>query len=68
MNIMFESGRYFVRIRNKGGHLKIPIWDSAGDKLLSDFLGPDPASQFWSKVESLTDSQVVVDLKKRVIS
>ena len=28
MNTMFESGEYFVRIQNKGGHLKITIWDS----------------------------------------
>lgn len=68
MSTMFESGTYFVRIQNKGGHLKITIWDSRGDKLLSDFLGPDPASQFWNKVESLTDSDVVADLKKRVVS
>lgn len=68
MNTMFESGKYFVRIKNKGGHLKITIWDHTGDKLLSDFLGPDPAAQFWKTVESLTDGQVVEDLKKKVFS
>lgn len=68
MNTMFESGEYFVRIQNKGGHLKVTIWDSRGDKLLSDFLGPDPASQFWTRVESLTDANVVADLKKRIVS
>ena len=66
MSIMFESGDYFVRIQNKGGHQKIAIWDRKGDKLLSDFLGPDPASQFWNKVESLADSSVVADIKTRV--
>ncbi len=68
MNTMFESGQYFVRIKNKGGHLKITIWDNTGDKLLSDFFGPDPAAQFWNKIESLTDSDVVADLKQRVLS
>ncbi|NMB02193.1 MAG: hypothetical protein GX971_11875 [Firmicutes bacterium] len=65
MNIMFESGNYFVRIKNKGGHQKITIWDNKGDKLFSDFLGPDPAVQFWNAVESLTDSQVVSDIKEK---
>lgn len=67
MNIMFESSKYFVRIKNKGGHLKITIWDNTGEKLLSDFLGPDPAAQFWNSIESLTDSQVVQDLKDKVL-
>lgn len=65
MNIMFDSGNYFVRIQNKGGHQKITIWDSKGDKLFSDFLGPDPAVQFWNKIESLADSQVVLDIKEK---
>lgn len=68
MNVMFESSDFFVRIKNKGGHLKITIWDNAGDKLLSDFLGPDPAAQFWTTVESLTDNQVVDELKKRILT
>lgn len=68
MNVMFDSSDYFVRIKNKGGHLKITIWNNAGDKLLSDFLGPDPAAQFWTTVESLTNAQVVADLKKRILS
>jgi len=66
MNTMFESGTYFVRVKNKGGHQKITIWNSKGDKLLSDFLGPDPALQFWNRIEALTDTEVVADLKKRV--
>jgi len=68
MSTMFESGEYFVRIKNKSGHLKITIWDNRGEKLLSDFFGPDPASQFWSKVESLTNEHVVADLKQRIMS
>lgn len=68
MNIMFESSDYFVRIQDKGGHLKITIWNNSGDKLLSDFLGPDPAAQFWTKVQSLTDDKVVEDLKKQVFA
>lgn len=66
MSTMFESGEYFVRIQDKGGHRKIAIWDRKGDKLLSDFLGPDPTSQFWMRVESLTDSEVASDIKTRV--
>lgn len=68
MNTMFESGDYFVRIQNKGGHLKITIWDSRGDKLFSDILGPDPALQFWNRVESLTNEDVVAHIQKRVVS
>lgn len=68
MNIMFDSGDYFVRIKNKGGHQKITIWNNSGDKLLSDFLGPDPADQFWTTVESLTEAKVVEDLKKRILA
>ncbi len=64
MNIMFDSSDYFVRIRNKGGHLKVTIWNNSGDKLLSDFLGPDPTAQFWNSVEKLTNSTVVEDIKK----
>lgn len=66
MNIMFESSKFFVRIQNKGGHQKLTIWNNSGDKLLSDFLGPDPAAQFWTSVESLTDSQVVADIKNHI--
>ncbi|HHU61449.1 MAG: hypothetical protein QM401_11185 [Bacillota bacterium] len=66
MSTMFESSNYFVRIKNKSGHLKITIWNNSGDKLLSDFLGPDPASQFWNKVESLTDDILIKDLKEKI--
>lgn len=65
MNTMFKSGNYFARIQNKGGHLKITIWDNKGDKLFSDFLGPDPAVQFWNGVESLTNSQVADEIKNK---
>lgn len=68
MSIMFESSKYFVRIKNKGGHLKITIWDNTGDKLLSDFLGPDPAAQFWNNVESLTDDVLIKELKAKIDS
>lgn len=67
MNTMFETGEYFVRVQNKGGHRKITIWDNKGDKLFSDFLGPDPALQFWNRVEALTGQEVVLDVKKRVV-
>lgn len=67
-NTMFETGEYFVRIQNKGGHLKVTIWNNKGNKLMSDILGPDPASQFWNKVESLTNQNLVADLKKRTKS
>ncbi len=66
MSTMFESSNYFVRIKNKSGHHKITIWNNSGDKLLSDFLGPDPASQFWNKVESLTDDILIKDLKEKI--
>lgn len=68
MNIMFDSGSFFVRIKSKGAQTKITIWNNSGDKLLSDFLGPDPAAQFWDKIESLTETQVVEDLKKHILS
>ncbi|NLL48265.1 MAG: hypothetical protein GX249_06750 [Firmicutes bacterium] len=68
MSFMFESGEYFVRIKREGGHLKITIWDRRGDKLLSDLLGPDPALQFWNRVEALTDKNLVADLKTKVVS
>lgn len=68
MSIMYESSKYFVRIKNKGGHLKITIWDNTGDKLLSDFLGPDPAVQFWNNIESLTDDVLTNELKAKVDS
>ncbi|HHT43698.1 MAG TPA: hypothetical protein GX014_09920 [Firmicutes bacterium] len=65
MNVMFESGQFFVRIQNKGGYPKITIWNSRGDKIFSDIPGPDPALQFWNTVESLTDSTVTAQIREQ---
>ena len=65
MNTMFECGQFFVRIQNKSGLLKVTIWNSKGDKVFSDVLGPEPAVQFWNQVESLTDNATADEIRAK---
>jgi hypothetical protein len=66
MGTMFRAADWFVRIRSKGDQLKITIWDKHGDKLLSDFLSPEPTTRFWSSVAKLTSDEVVSAIQRKL--
>ena len=40
MGTMFQAADWFVRIRHKGGHVKITIWEGMATSC-SGFLGPN---------------------------
>lgn len=66
MGTMFKASEWFVRIRNKGGQVKITIWDKHGDKLFSDFFGPDPTAKFWSSIAKMTSEDVVEAIQRKL--
>ncbi|MGI6150070.1 MAG: hypothetical protein GX195_07570 [Firmicutes bacterium] len=66
MGTMFQAADWFVRIRHKGGHVKITIWDRYGDKLFSDVLGPEPHTKFWNAIAKITSQEVVQAIQEKL--
>ncbi|KLU40780.1 MAG: hypothetical protein AA931_04410 [Peptococcaceae bacterium 1109] len=66
MGTMFQAADWFVRVRNKGGHIKVTIWDKYGDKLFSDFLGPEPRTKFWNAIAKITSREVAEAIQEKL--
>lgn len=58
MNTMFKAGDFFVRLRVQGERPKLTIWNDAGTKIISEFIGAS-TSNIWEQIAKLTSQDVV---------
>jgi len=66
MNVMLQVGDFFMRLRDKGDRPKLTVWNSSGNKVISEFIS-STSPTFWEQIASFT-SQEVVDKTKEIMS
>ncbi len=68
MNTMFQVDDFFVRIRDKGGRMKLTVWNGHGNKIISEFITTDHSGNFWNLIENHSSESVVNAVKERLYS
>ena len=68
MNVMFEAANYFIRIREDRGRLKLTVWSQTGDKVVSEYVSAASLDNVWQNIATLSSSDVVQLVKKRLVS
>ena len=68
MNTMFQVEDFFVRIREKGGRMKLTVWSGDGNKIISEFVTNDHSGNFWNLIENHSSASVVTAVKDRLYS
>lgn len=65
-NVMYSVEEYFVRIREDGGKLKVTVWNSVGDKIVSDYVSAASLDKVWDNIGKASSEAVVESIKKRL--
>ncbi|HHT35615.1 MAG: hypothetical protein ACE3NC_07720 [Candidatus Wallacebacter cryptica] len=68
MNVMYQLEDFFVRIReDKTGRLKLTVWNSSGDKIVSDYISAASSDHVWTSIASHSSESLVEDVKSKLM-
>ncbi|NLM24726.1 MAG: hypothetical protein GX208_01225 [Firmicutes bacterium] len=66
MNVMYSVEDFFVRIRQDAGKLKVTVWNSVGDKVVSDYVSAASLDKVWNNISKASSEAVVESIKERM--
>lgn len=66
MNIMYAVEEFFVRIRRDAERLKLTVWNSMGNKVVSDYVSAASLDKVWENVSKASSDEVVNSVKEHL--